>query len=49
MKLEHLSLRTLMITYRRAVELNLDQEFIQWIHAEIKRREKYKQGAKANL
>ncbi|MFG6147174.1 sporulation histidine kinase inhibitor Sda [Halobacillus sp. B23F22_1] len=51
MNLEHLPLRILMITYRRAVELDLDKEFIQWIRKEILERESEKEerSKKANL
>ncbi|MCP3031004.1 sporulation histidine kinase inhibitor Sda [Halobacillus sp. A1] len=51
MNLNHLSLRILLTTYRRAVELDLDDEFILWIRKEIEKREQEKQvrAKKANL
>ncbi|WP_101842248.1 sporulation histidine kinase inhibitor Sda [Halobacillus sp. Marseille-P3879] len=51
MNLEHLPLRILLITYRRAVELDLDDDFIKWIKKEIQQRENEKEerSKKANL
>ncbi|WP_173918422.1 sporulation histidine kinase inhibitor Sda [Halobacillus sp. Marseille-Q1614] len=42
LKLDHLPLRILRITYERAVELELDDEFIEWIDMEVKKREEEK-------
>nr|WP_256521945.1 sporulation histidine kinase inhibitor Sda [Halobacillus sp. A5] len=49
--LKHLPLRILLITYRRAVELNLDNDFIKWIKQEIQERETEREtrSKKANL
>ncbi|WP_179133927.1 sporulation histidine kinase inhibitor Sda [Halobacillus massiliensis] len=41
-KLDHLPLRILKITYQRALELELDDEFVEWIYTEVKKREKEK-------
>ncbi|MCP3027416.1 sporulation histidine kinase inhibitor Sda [Halobacillus sp. A5] len=51
MNLKHLPLRILLITYRRAVELNLDNDFIKWIKQEIQERETEREtrSKKANL